>query len=202
MQGSKKMSNQLKLRQKIEILYPDMVEQIRNKHRLGLASLKKVPLLESTDEKVLKAICKNLKPVTYGEDVYIIREGEPLRKMLFITRGTALTYTTTKGGTNVCKSLEKSDFYGEELINWAFKFCSFSELPISTTTLMSQTKVEAFSIRANNFKSIVAQFWWHFQRELPRSQLEHFAASSLQAFWRRHHAQAKGPTGWNKLTLN
>ncbi|KAI5334572.1 hypothetical protein L3X38_024705 [Prunus dulcis] len=63
---------------------------------LRLASLKKVPLLESTDEKVLKAICEYLTPVTYGEDVYIIRKGEPLRKMFFITRGTALTYTTIK----------------------------------------------------------------------------------------------------------
>ncbi|CAB4288262.1 unnamed protein product [Prunus armeniaca] len=201
-QGSKKVSNQLKLQQKIETIYPDIIEQMRNNCSLGLASLKKMPLLESTDEKVLKAICEYLKPVTYGEDVYIIREGEPLRKMFFITRGTALTYTTIKGGTNVCKCLEKSDFYGEELLNWAFKFCSFSELPISTTNLISQTKVEAFSIRANHLKSIVAQFWWHFQRKLPRSQLEHFAASSIQAFWRRRRAKAKGPTRWDKLTLN
>ncbi|KAI5320204.1 hypothetical protein L3X38_039912 [Prunus dulcis] len=151
-QSSKKVSNQIKLQQKIETIYPDIIEQMRNICRLGLASLKKVPLLESTDEKVLKAICEYLKPVTYGEDVYIIREGEPLRKMFFITRGTALTYTTIKGGTNVCKCLEKSDFHGEELLNWAFKLCSFSELPISTTNLMSQTKVEVFSIRANHFK--------------------------------------------------
>ncbi|CAL8171983.1 unnamed protein product [Prunus armeniaca] len=161
-----------------------------------------VPLLENTDEKALKAICNHLKPVTYGQDVYIIREGEPLRKMLFITRGTALTYKTFKGGTNVCKCLEKSDFYGEELLNWAFKSGTFSELPISPTTVVSQTKVQAFSLRANHLKSVVDQFWWRFQRELPHSQLEHFAASSLQAFWCRRRAKAKGPTGWHKRTLN
>ncbi|CAL2274718.1 unnamed protein product [Prunus armeniaca] len=189
-QGSKKVSDHLKLQQKIETIYSNTIEQMRN--MCNLASLKKVPLLEHTDEKVLNAICQYLKPVMYSKDVYIIREGEPLRKMLFITKGTALTYTI-KGGTNVCKCLEKSDFYGEELLNWAFKFCSFSELPFSTTTLLSQTKVEAFSIKAHHLKSIVAQFWWHFQRELPRSQLEHFAASSIQAFWRRRHrAKAKG----------
>ncbi|KAL6274499.1 hypothetical protein ACE6H2_025191 [Prunus campanulata] len=194
---------QHQLQQKIEMMYPeDMTKQMRNMWHLGLASLKKVPLLESTDEKVLKAICQYLKPVTYGEDVYIIREGEPLRKMFFITRGTALTYTTIKGGTNVCKCLEKSDFYGEELLNWAFKSCIFSELPIATTTLMSQTKVEAFSIRANHLKSIVAQFWLDFRRGLSHSQLEHFAASYIQAFWRRRCAKAKGPTGCDKLTLN
>ncbi|BBH08280.1 cyclic nucleotide gated channel 1 [Prunus dulcis] len=189
-QGSKKVSDHLKLQQKIEMIYSDTIEQMRN--MCHLASLKKVPLLERTDEKVLKAICQYLKPVTYSKDVYIIRDGEPLRKMLFITKGTALTYTI-KGGTNVCKCLEKSDFYGEELLNWAFKFGSFSELPFSTTTLLSQTKVEAFSIKAHHLKSIVAKFWWHFQKELSRSQLEHFAASSIQAFWRhRHRAKAKG----------
>ncbi|BBH08276.1 cyclic nucleotide gated channel 1 [Prunus dulcis] len=61
-QGSKKVSNQIKLQQKIETIYPDIIEQMRNICRLGLASLKKVPLLESTDEKVLKAICEYLKP--------------------------------------------------------------------------------------------------------------------------------------------
>ncbi|XP_021807148.1 cyclic nucleotide-gated ion channel 1-like [Prunus avium] len=231
-QGSKKVSDHLKLQQKIETIYADIIEKMRK--MCCLASLKKVSLLESTDDKVLQAICQYLKPVTYGEDVYIIREGEPLRKMLFITGGTALTYTPIKGGTNVCKCLEKSDFYGEELLNWAFKSCVFSELPISTTTLMSQTKVEAFSIRANNLKSIVAQFWFDYRMELPRSQLEHFAASYIQALWRRrcakakvacsegassfsigalcnffhagiltpHRAKAKGRTGWDKLTLN
>ncbi|KAL6290205.1 hypothetical protein ACE6H2_007715 [Prunus campanulata] len=202
-EGSKKVSDQLQLQQKIETMYPDDITvQLRNMWGLGLASLKKVPLLESIDEKVLKAICQYLKPVIYGEDVYIIREGEPLRKMFFITRGTALTYTTIKGGTHVCKCLEKSDFYGEELLNWAFKSCIFSELPIATTTLISQTKVEAFSISANHLKSIVAQFWLDFRKGLPRSQLEHFAASYIQAFWRRRLAKAKGPTGWDKLILN
>lgn len=143
-------------------------------------------MLKSIDEKMLQAICEHLKLVTYGEDIYIIREGEPLRKMFFITQGTALTYTTIKGGTNVCKCLEKSDFYGEKLLNWAFKFGSFSELPISPMTVVSQTKVQAFSIRANHLKSVVAQFWWRFQKELPRSQLEHFAASCLQKYWRHH----------------
>ncbi|CAL9027679.1 unnamed protein product [Prunus brigantina] len=185
-QGSQKILDQLNLREKMQRIYPQIINQMRIMCRLRLDSLKKVPMLKSIDDKMLQAICEHLKPVTYGEDIYIIREGEPLRKMLFITQGTALTYTTIKGGTNVCKCLEKSDFYGEELLNWAFKFGSFSELPISPTTVVSQTKVEAFSIRANHLKSVVAQFWWRFQKELPRSQLEHFSASCLQKYWRHH----------------
>ncbi|XP_034225705.1 cyclic nucleotide-gated ion channel 1-like [Prunus dulcis] len=193
-QGSQKILDQLHLREKMQRIYPQIITQMRIMCRLRLDSLKEVPMLKSIDEKMLQAISEHLKPVIYGEDIYIIREGEPLRKMLFITQGTALTYTTIKGGTNVCKCLEKSDFYGEELLNWAFKFGSFSELPISPTTVVSQTKVEAFSIRANHLKSVVAQFWWRFQKELPRSQLEHFSASCLQKYW-RHHIKLTKKTG-------
>ncbi|ONH97792.1 hypothetical protein PRUPE_7G210800 [Prunus persica] len=79
-QGSKKVSDQLKLQQKIKTVYLDIIEQMRNMCCLGLASLKKVPLLENTDEKGLKAISEYLKPWTYDEDVYIIREGEPFER--------------------------------------------------------------------------------------------------------------------------
>lgn len=48
-----------------------------------------VPMFINMDARVLKAICEHLKLVIYNEDTYIIREGEPLEKMFFITRGTA-----------------------------------------------------------------------------------------------------------------
>ncbi|CAN6563812.1 unnamed protein product [Malus baccata var. baccata] len=155
-----------------------------------LNSRVQVPIIGSIDEKGLKAISERLKPVIYNADVYIIREGEPLRKMLFIWRGTTLTYTTTKGATNVCKCLEKNDFYGEQLVIWALKSATFSELPICTTTLVSQSKVEAFSITANDLKSVVAKFWLHFRRDLPHSQP---GAATTQ--------KAKRSTGWDKWSV-
>ncbi|KAM1173824.1 hypothetical protein PS1_026827 [Malus domestica] len=109
--------------------------------------------------------------------------------MLFIWRGTTLTYTTSKGATNVCKCLEKNDLYGEELVIWALKSASFSELPICTTTLVSLSKVEAYSITANDLKSVVAKFWLFFRRDLSHSPVECFAASSIQIAWRRHHSK-------------
>ncbi|KAM2099101.1 hypothetical protein ACFX1T_026443 [Malus domestica] len=178
------------LRKKKEKTYPALIEQTLIMPCHCVDSLKKVPIIGSIDEKGLKAISERLKPVIYNADVYIIREGEPLRKMLFIWRGTTLTYTTTKGATNVCKCLEKNDFYGEQLVIWALKSATFSELPICTTTLVSQSKVEAFSITANDLKSVVAKFWLHFRRDLPHSQVECFAASSIQVAWRRYHAKS------------
>ncbi|TQD99066.1 hypothetical protein C1H46_015333 [Malus baccata] len=67
--------------------------------------------------------------------------------MLFIRRGTALTYTTSKGATGVCKCLEKNDLYGEELVIWAVKSASFSELPISTATLCPNQKLKHFQLQ-------------------------------------------------------
>ncbi|KAM1812988.1 hypothetical protein ACFX11_026861 [Malus domestica] len=190
MQGLEKMAEQRRLRQKMKKIYPGLIKRIRNMSPHHMDSLKKVPILGRIRETGLKAISEHLKPNIYTRDEYIIRKGEPLRKMLFIWQGTALSYTTTKGATtSVCKCLEKNDFYGEELVIWALKSASFSELPICTTTLVSQSKVEAFSITANHLKSVVAEFWWHFRWELPPSRLEYFAASSTQAAWRRHHAK-------------
>ncbi|CAN6699296.1 unnamed protein product [Malus baccata var. baccata] len=198
-QGLEKIAEQSRLRQKMKMTYSILIKQTRTTCPLRMSSLNKVPILGSTNEKGLKAISEYLKLETYTRDMSIIREGEPLRKMLFIRQGTALTYTTSNGKTRVCKCLEKNDFYGEELLIWAFKVASFPELPICTTTIVSQSKVEAFSITANHLKSIIAEVWWHFKRELPHSQVEYFAASSIQVVWRAHHAKkAKRSTGWDK----
>lgn len=194
-----------------------------------LASAKKVSVLENINEKVLKAICQHLIPVTYAEDSYIVQEGKPLGKMILITRGIAVTYS--HGGTS-CGSfnnkwLKKGDFYGEELLNWAFKSPSFLDLPISTRNVVAQEKVEAFAIRACDLKSVFFKFWWLFSREVEVSQLEqwkHLAASSIWATWRhrqassirtrlaasyvqptswlRRRTKTTGPTHWNRFVVN
>ncbi|KAM5555126.1 hypothetical protein ABKV19_023161 [Rosa sericea] len=123
---------------------------------LCLASLKKVPVFENIDQNILIAICDHLKPVTYTEDSYIVQEGTPLGKMLFIVEGLAWTYTTS----NIIDvgTLKRGDYYGEEVLTWAFQPPFFSGLPISTRTVMSQGKIEAFALRAGDLKSVVCKF--------------------------------------------
>ncbi|KAI5318338.1 hypothetical protein L3X38_038046 [Prunus dulcis] len=183
-----------------------IIHQRRIMCRLSLNLLRNVAMLENMDEQVLIAICERLKPVIYTEDAYIIREGEPLDKMLFIMQGTAWSYTTssncnicgsTSGSSNI-KCLERGDFYGEELMNWASKLTSLSEFPISTRFVKCQTKVEAFAIRAKDLKGVVTKFWWHFSKEFESSQLEQWeslAISSLRAIRCRRHARARARTG-------
>ena len=79
------------------------------------------------DEQVLTAVCDgHLKPVIYSENSYIIREREPIDKMLFITQGVVRTYTTSNDGSGFSRTvcLEKGDFYGEDRTSkMGFKQC-------------------------------------------------------------------------------
>lgn len=113
-------------------------------------------MLENINDNILRNICAHLKPVTYTEDSFIVQEGKPQGKMFFIVQGSAYTYTT-RNINNVGKGnewLKRGDFYGKELLTWAFESPSSSDLPISTRTVMCQEKIEAFVIRACDLKSV------------------------------------------------
>lgn len=152
-------------------------------------------MLRVMDEEVLKAIFDNLKPVSYSEDIYIIGEGEPIVKMIFITQGILLTYSTnsaaagtsSSAGSSTTKCLERGDFHGEELLNWASTFSPFSSLPVSTRFVKSLTKVEAFALMASDLKILASQFWRHFSTEvgMPRQ----LCANLIQSKWRSHDAR-------------
>lgn len=144
-------------------------------------------MFQNMDKRLLDAICDHLKPVLYIEHSFILRKGDPLDEMLFITRGKLLTYTTEgRAGANC---LSKGDFYGQELLDWVLKTYpnpSLSNLPFSTKTVQAHTKVEVFALRANDLKTVVSKFWWLF----PSSGLEEWrqprAAHALQTAWRRY----------------
>lgn len=169
--------------------------RIMDKLRLDL--LKKVPMFKRMNEQVLEAICKHLKAVTYTEGFYIIKEGRPLEMMLFITQGTAWTYTTNStngaaGSSFVIKYLKRGDLCGEELLNCISRLVDFSEFPISTKVVKAQTRIIGFALRADDLKSVVSNFWWHFNDFIKDSQLPVWkAASCIQRKWRLHFQKKK-----------
>ncbi|CAB4320529.1 unnamed protein product [Prunus armeniaca] len=173
------------------ILYILPLEQKRFiKRHLCWPIMKKVPMLGVMDDQVLNEIFDNLKPMSYTKDNYIIGEGEPLSKMLFITHGDVLTYTTnngagtSSGGSSTIKYLAKGDFCGEELLTWASTFSPLSDLPISTRFVKSLTKVEAFALVANDLRIIASKFWWHFSMDA-RMPVQP-SANLIQTNWRCH----------------
>jgi cyclic nucleotide gated channel len=140
-----------------------------------------VPVLENMDEQLLHMICDSLKPVSYDEYSYIVREGDPIDTTFFITQGIALTYTTNNNGEGTGSShaecLEKGHFFGEELLEWGLTqpLSNLFKLPLSSKFIRSHTKVEAFALMANDLRNIVSKTKLHLGEE----QLEKALASKL-----------------------
>ncbi|KAM3685057.1 hypothetical protein ACB098_11G091600 [Castanea mollissima] len=157
---------------------------------LCLNLLKSVPMFEKMDSQLFDALCDRLKPVLHTEKSCIILEGDPVDEMLFIMRG---TLTTMTGKTGNAGDLKAGDFCGEELFAWALNPHSSTSLPISTRTLIAQTEVEAFALRAADLKFVASQF-----RRLHSKEFQHifrfyslqwktWAARRIQAVWRRYY---------------
>ncbi|KAH7538198.1 hypothetical protein FEM48_Zijuj03G0173400 [Ziziphus jujuba var. spinosa] len=138
------------------------------KRHLCLATFKKIQALRNMDDRVIEIFMNHLKPVVYTENTYIIRNGEPLDLMFFITQGVVWTFKST-GSKTTDNCLEKGDFYGEELLNWAMEFPTFAQVPISTTNVKCHTKVEAFYLTALNSKNLIRNYWWLFRQQLQLS---------------------------------
>ncbi|PQQ21485.1 uncharacterized protein Pyn_07733 [Prunus yedoensis var. nudiflora] len=115
-------------------------------------------------EDVFRNICYALTPVTYPEDSYVVRAGEPLDLMLIIVEGKILSPdmnsdTGTTGSSMITKYLEKGDFCGEELLNWASPNILFSgRAPMSTRDFKCQTKVEGFALKDDKLRSFVSEY--------------------------------------------
>ncbi|KAK1366888.1 Cyclic nucleotide-binding domain-containing protein [Heracleum sosnowskyi] len=164
------------------------------KRHLCLNLVKRVPMFENMDERLLDAVCERLKPSLYTQNTYIVREGDPVNEMLFIIRGRLESVTTDGGRTGFFNRgyLKESDFCGEELLTWALDPKAGANLPSSTRTVRSMTEVESFALPADELKFISSQF-----RKLHSRQVQHtfrfysqqwrtWAASFIQAAWRRY----------------
>ncbi|KAJ7979605.1 putative Cyclic nucleotide-gated ion channel [Quillaja saponaria] len=164
------------------------------KSHLCLALVRRVPLFENMDGRLLDAICERLKPCLFTENTYIVREGDPVDEMLFIIRGRLESETTDGGRSGFFNRsfLKEGDFCGEELLTWALDPKSGSNLPTSTRTVKAMTEVEAFALIADELKFVASQF-----RRLHSRQVQHtfrfysqqwrtWAACFIQAAWRRY----------------
>lgn len=145
------------------------------------------------DDQLLDAICERLVPSLNTKGMYLIREGDPVKEMLFIIRGQVESSTTDGGRSGFFNSitLRPGDFCGEELLTWALVPTS-STLPSSTRTVKTITEVEAFALRAEDLRFFATQF-----KKLHSKRIQHafryyshqwraWGASFIQAAWRRH----------------
>ncbi|KAM1020980.1 hypothetical protein ACFX15_041388 [Malus domestica] len=167
------------------------------KYHLFMGTLKTVKKLEDMNAKVLKMMCDYLKPVTYSENSFIFRTGDPLDCMLFILKGTMWTFASSdsQAGNGIAsmatKPLGKCDFYGEELLDWASN--CFTKVPVSNKNVKSQTKVEAFVLMAKDLATIVSRcpLQWKYSEKKDSEEVETMALSVVQGL--RTKAQQRPP---------
>ncbi|RYR24055.1 hypothetical protein Ahy_B02g057554 isoform E [Arachis hypogaea] len=145
------------------------------KRHLCLHLLKKVPMLENVDKRLLDGMCDRLKPVLYTEKSNIVYKGDLIDEMIFIMSGKLASTTANDGRSSSVKSLlSAGDFCGEELLTWALSPNSLDlPLPISTRTVDTISEVEAFALLADDLK-FFSQQW------------RTWAACMIQAAWRRY----------------
>ncbi|RZC91107.1 hypothetical protein C5167_028939 [Papaver somniferum] len=163
------------------------------KRHLCLELVRRVPLFDQMDERMLDAICERLKPGLCTQGTCLLREGDPVNEMLFVIRGHLDSYTTNGGRTgffNSC-SIGSGDFCGEELLTWVLDPRPSVILPSSTRTVKAIGEVEAFALSAEDLKFVASQF-----RRLHSKQIRHkfrfyshhwrtWAACFIQVAWRR-----------------
>ncbi|KAI3983309.1 hypothetical protein MKX01_013376 [Papaver californicum] len=163
------------------------------KRHLCLDLVRRVPLFDQMDERMLDAICERLRPGLCTQGTCLLREGDPVNEMLFVIRGHLDSYTTNGGRTgffNSCR-IGSGDFCGEELLTWVLDPRPSIILPSSTRTVKAIGEVEAFALSAEDLKFVASQF-----RRLHSKQIRHkfrfyshhwrtWAACFIQVAWRR-----------------
>lgn len=139
-------------------------------------------------------MCDHLKHVTYNENSFVFRKGDPLDCMLFIVEGNVWTYSTAgesetgkatpSSMTMATKTLEKGHIYGEELLKWASD--KFTELPICRQHVKSQTKVDAFVLMAKDLATVVSkyQLQWKLNNCNNPQEVKEAAASTIARHFR------------------
>ncbi|CAL9007917.1 unnamed protein product [Prunus brigantina] len=140
----------------LSTLPSDLENQIKS--YMPITRLKKVRVLQNMDEQVLKAICQHLKPMKYTEDNLILREGEPLKMMLFIVEGHVAI--EKKGGSILNQGAR--ELYGEKLLAWPFSTSFPKKLPTATESARAIGDVEALILMADDMKGVVFKFGVHF----------------------------------------
>ncbi|KAL5208205.1 hypothetical protein ABZP36_032640 [Zizania latifolia] len=179
-----------------EALLEDLPMDIRRdiKRHLCLDLVRRVPLFDEMDERMLEAICERLRPALYTMGTRLVRELDPVDSMLFIIRGYLDSYTTQGGRSgffNSCR-IGAGEFCGEELLTWALDPRPSASLPTSTRTVRAVSEVEAFALVADDLRFVASQF-----RRLHSARIRHrfrfyshqwrtWAACFIQAAWRRH----------------
>ncbi|XP_021726012.1 cyclic nucleotide-gated ion channel 4-like isoform X2 [Chenopodium quinoa] len=180
----------------------DECEMIRNlpeglrrdiKYHLCLDLVKQVPLFQHMDNLVLENICDRVKSLVFTKGETITKEGDPVRRMLFIVRGHLQSSQFLRDGVKSCCMLGPGNFSGDELLSWCLRRPFIERLPPSSSTLVTLETTEAFGLEAEDVKYVTQHFRYTFVNEKVKRSARYYspgwrtwAAVAIQLAWRRY----------------
>ncbi|KAM7516733.1 hypothetical protein LguiA_006316 [Lonicera macranthoides] len=183
-------------------LVKDLPEGLRRdiKRFLCLDLIKKVPLFQSLDDLILDNICDRVKPLVFSRDEKIIREGDPVPRIVFLVRGLVKSSQNLSKGVVATSILEPGGFLGDELLSWCLRRPFTDRLPPSSATFTCIEPTEAFGLDANNLRYITDHFRYKFANERLKRTARYYssnwrtwAAVNIQLAWRRYLARVRRP---------
>ncbi|KAI9185457.1 hypothetical protein LWI28_007451 [Acer negundo] len=170
------------------------------KRYLCLDLIKKVPLFHNLGDLILDNMCDRVKPFVYCKDEKIIREGDPVQRMIFIVHGRikrSQSLSKSKAATSV---IEPGGFLGDELLSWCLRRPFIDRLPASSATFTCNESVEAFGLNANHIRYITDHFRYKFADERLKwtaryysSNWRTWAAMNIQFAWQKYKMRERGP---------
>lgn len=173
----------------------DLPEGLRRdiKRFLCLDLIKQVPLFHSLDDLILDNICDRVKPILISKDEKIIREGDPVLRMVFVVRGRVMSSQNLSRGMVATSLIEPGGFFGDELLSWCLRRPFIDRLPPSSSTFTCLESTEAFGLDANSLKYITDHFRYKFANERMTRTAKYYssnwrtwAAVNIQLGWRRY----------------
>ncbi|CAO2194902.1 unnamed protein product [Urochloa humidicola] len=173
----------------------DLPEGLRRdiKYHLCLDLVRQVPLFQHMDDLVLENICDRVKSLIFPKGEVIVREGDPVQRMLFIVRGHLQSSQALRNGGTSCCTLGPGNFSGDELLSWCLRRPFLERLPASSSTLATLESTEAFGLDAADVKYVTRHFRYTFTNEKVRRSARYYspgwrtwAAVAVQLAWRRY----------------
>jgi len=82
----------------------------------------------------------------------IVREGDPVRRMLFIVRGHLQSSQALRTGATSQCTLGPGNFSGDELLSWCLRRPFLERLPASSSTLATLESTEAAGRRGRQVR--------------------------------------------------
>ncbi|XP_028759376.1 cyclic nucleotide-gated ion channel 2-like [Neltuma alba] len=169
------------------------------KRFLCLDLIKQVPLFHNLDDLILDNICDRVKPLIFSKDEKIIREGDPVTRMVFIVRGRIKRIQSLSKGVIATSNLEGGGFLGDELLSWCLRRPFMDRLPASSAAFVCVESTEAFGLSAEHLKYITDHFRYKFANERLKRTARYYssnwrtwAAVNIQLAWQNYRKRTKG----------